>query len=77
MTSRCSALGEERELEQVVEVAAAWAIRAGCYQELEARGSFAFQQVLCAVHFLQCQSKTPSWVVEAPHVGSALAVELF
>ena len=56
---------------------AAWATRAGCYQELEARGSFAFQQVLCAVRSLQCQSKTPSWAVEAPHVGSALAVELF
>lgn len=77
MTSRCSAWGEERGLEQVVEVAAAWATREGCYQELEARGSFASQQVLCAVHFLQYQSKTPSWAVEAPHVGSALAAELF
>jgi hypothetical protein len=77
LTSRCSAWGEGQGLELAVEVAAASATRAGCYQELEARGSFVSQQVLCAVHFLQCRSKTPSWAVEAPHVGSALVVELF
>ena len=56
---------------------AAWATRAGCYQELEARGSFASQQVLCAVHFLQCQSKMLSWAAEGHRVDSALVVGLF
>lgn len=60
-----------------VEEAAALVIRAGCSQELEARGWFASQQVLYAAHFHLCQSRMPSWAAEAPHVGSALAVELF
>lgn len=60
-----------------VEAAAASVTRVGCYQELEARGSSASQQVLCAVRFLRCRSKTPFWAAEALHVGPALAVELF
>jgi hypothetical protein len=64
-----------------VEAAAAWVIRVGCYQGcyqgLEGHGSFASQRVLCAAHFHRYRSKTPSCSAEAPHVGSALVVELF
>lgn len=63
-------------LELVEEVAAASATQAGCYQELGARGSFASQQVLCVVRFLQCRSKMPSWTAEEPRVDSALVVGL-
>ena len=61
----------------MVEAAAASAIRAGCYQELEARGLFVSQRVLCAARFHQCQSKTLSWAVEGHRVDSTLVVGLF
>lgn len=76
-TSRCSACWEGQGLETAVEAAVASAIRAGCYQELEARGSSASQLVLCAVRFLQCQSKMLSWAAEGHRVGSELVVGLF
>ena len=60
-----------------VEAAVALVIRVGCYQELEAHGWFASQRVRCAAHSHQYRSRMPSWAAEAPHVGSALAVELF
>ena len=61
----------------VVEAAAASTIGAGCCQELEARGSFASQRVLCTARFLQYQSKILSWAVEGHRVDSALVVGLF
>lgn len=61
----------------MVEAAEVSAIRAGCCQESEARGSFASQQVLYAARFLQCQSKMLSWAAEGHRVDSALVVGLF